>query len=235
VENTLSVIPLGGVEEIGLNMTVFEYNSDIIVIDAGLMFPEEDMLGVDFVIPDFSYLLDNREKLKGIILTHGHEDHTAALPFILKEINAPVYGTPLTLGLVREKLREHNLEHVELIPVKPREVINLGAFSVEFIRVTHSIVDGVGLGIKTPVGLIVHTGDFKLDPTPVDGQLMDFLKFSEYGEKGTLLLLSDSTNAEKGGYTFSEKEVRRAFEDIFSNAPGRIIRPTSRSAPRPRA
>ena len=223
MENTLSVIPLGGVEEIGLNMTVFEYNSDIIVIDAGLMFPEEDMLGVDFVIPDFSYLLDNREKLKGIILTHGHEDHTAALPFILKEINAPVYGTPLTLGLVREKLREHNLEHVELIPVKPRGVINLGAFSVEFIRVTHSIVDGVGLGIRTPVGLIVHTGDFKLDPTPVDGQLMDFLKFSEYGEKGTLLLLSDSTNAEKGGYTFSEKEVRRAFEDIFSNAPGRII------------
>ena len=223
MENTLSVIPLGGVEEIGLNMTVFEYNSDIIVVDAGLMFPEEDMLGVDFVIPDFSYLLDNREKLKGIILTHGHEDHTAALPFILKEINAPVYGTPLTLGLVREKLREHNLEHVELIPVKPREVINLGAFSIEFIRVTHSIVDGVGLGIKTPVGLIVHTGDFKLDPTPVDGQLMDFLKFSEYGEKGTLLLLSDSTNAEKGGYTFSEKEVRRAFEDIFSNAPGRII------------
>jgi len=223
VENTLSVIPLGGVEEIGLNMTVFEYNSDIIVVDAGLMFPEEDMLGVDFVIPDFSYLVDNREKLKGIILTHGHEDHTAALPFILKEINAPVYGTPLTLGLVREKLREHNLEHVELIPVKPREVINLGAFSIEFIRVTHSIVDGVGLGIKTPVGLIVHTGDFKLDPTPVDGQLMDFLKFSEYGEKGTLLLLSDSTNAEKGGYTFSEKEVRRAFEDIFSNAPGRII------------
>jgi ribonuclease J len=223
VENTLSVIPLGGVEEIGLNMTVFEYNSDIIVVDAGLMFPEEDMLGVDFVIPDFSYLLDNREKLKGIILTHGHEDHTAALPFILKEINAPVYGTPLTLGLVREKLREHNLEHVELIPVKPRGVINLGAFSIEFIRVTHSIVDGVGLGIRTPVGLIVHTGDFKLDPTPVDGQLMDFLKFSEYGEKGTLLLLSDSTNAEKGGYTFSEKEVRRAFEDIFSNAPGRII------------
>ena len=223
MENTLSVIPLGGVEEIGLNMTVFEYNSDIIVIDAGLMFPEEDMLGVDFVIPDFSYLLDNREKLKGIILTHGHEDHTGALPFLLKGINAPVYGTPLTLGLVREKLQEHNLEHVELIPVRPREVITLGAFSVEFIRVTHSIVDGVGLGIKTPVGLIVHTGDFKLDPTPVDGQLMDFLKFSEYGEKGTLLLLSDSTNAEKGGFTFSEKEVRRAFEDIFSNAPGRII------------
>lgn len=223
MENTLSVIPLGGVEEIGLNMTVFEYNADIVVVDAGLMFPEEDMLGVDFVIPDFSYLLDNREKIRGIILTHGHEDHTGALPFLLKEINAPVYGTPLTLGLVKEKLREHNLEHAELISVKPRDVINIGAFSIEFIRVTHSIVDGVGLGITTPLGLVVHTGDFKLDPTPVDGQLMDFHKFSEYGERGTLLLLSDSTNAEKGGYTFSEKEVRRVFEDIFSNTQGRII------------
>ena len=217
------MIPLGGVEEIGLNMTVFEYNNDIIVVDAGLMFPEEDMLGVDFVIPNFSYLIDNKEKVKGIILTHGHEDHTGALPFLLKEINVPVYGTPLTLGLIKEKLREHNLEHVELIPVKPRETINLGVFTVEFVRVTHSIVDGVGLGIKTPLGLIVHTGDFKLDPTPVDGQLMDFLRFSEYGERGTLLLLSDSTNAEKGGFTFSEKEVRRAFEDIFSRAQGRII------------
>ncbi len=223
MENILSVIPLGGVEEIGLNMTVLEYNNDIIVIDAGLMFPEEDMLGVDFVIPDFSYLLDNREKLRGIILTHGHEDHTGALPFLLKEINAPVYGTPLTLGLVKAKLREHNLEHAELISVKPRDVINIGAFSIEFIRVTHSIVDGVGLGITTPLGLVVHTGDFKLDPTPVDGQLMDFHRFSEYGERGTLLLLSDSTNAEKGGFTYSEKEVRRVFEDIFSNTNGRII------------
>ena len=223
MENTLSVIPLGGVEEIGLNMTLFEYNSHIVVVDAGLMFPEEDMLGVDIVIPDFSYLLDNREKVRAVVLTHGHEDHTGALPFLLKEINVPVYGTPLTLGLVKEKLKEHNLEHVELIPVAPREVINIGEFSIEFMRVTHSIVDGVGLGIKTPVGSVVHTGDFKLDPTPVDGQLMDFRKFSEYGEMGTLLLLSDSTNAEKGGFTFSEKEVRRAFEDIFSNTKGRII------------
>jgi ribonuclease J len=223
MENVLSVIPLGGVEEIGLNMTVFEYGNDIIIVDAGLMFPEEDMLGVDFVIPDFTYILDNREKVKGIVLTHGHEDHIGALPFLLKEISVPVYGTPLTLGLVRSKLMEHHLEEIELIPVKPREVINLGVFAVEFIRVTHSIVDGVGLGIQTPVGLVVHTGDFKLDPTPVDGQLMDLHKFTEYGEKGTLLLLSDSTNAEKGGFTFSEKEVRRVFEDIFSNAPGRII------------
>jgi len=223
MENTLYVIPLGGVEEIGLNMTALEYNNDIIVIDAGLMFPDEDMLGVDFVIPDFSYLINNREKVRGVILTHGHEDHTGALPFLIKEINVPVYGTPLTLGLVREKLREHNLEHAELISVKPRDVIQIGVFSIEFVRVTHSIVDGVGLGITTPAGLIVHTGDFKLDPTPVDGQLMDFRKFSEYGEKGTLLMLSDSTNAEKGGFTYSEKEVRRAFEDIFTNTDGRII------------
>lgn len=204
-------------------MTVLEYNGDIIVVDAGLMFPEEDVLGVDFVIPDFSYLVNNKEKVKAVILTHGHEDHTGALPFLLKEINVPVYGTPLTLGLVREKLREHNLEDSDLIPVMPRDSVAVGHFSIEFVRVTHSIVDGVGLGITTPVGLVVHTGDFKLDPTPVDGQLMDFHRFAEYGERGTLLLLSDSTNAEKGGFTFSEKEVRRAFEDIFSKATGRII------------
>jgi len=224
VENILSVIPLGGVEEIGgLNMTVFEYNNDIIVVDAGLMFPEEDTLGVDFAIPDMTYLKNNRDKVKAVIITHGHEDHTGALPFLLKEIDVPVYGTPLTLGLVKEKLREHKLEDAELIPVMPRDTVQIGAFSVEFVRVTHSIVDGVGLGITTPVGLVVHTGDFKLDPTPVDGQLMDFHRFAEYGERGTLLLLSDSTNAEKGGFTFSEKEVSRAFEDIFSNTKGRIV------------
>ena len=223
MDNVLSIIPLGGVEEIGMNMTVMEYGDDMVIIDAGLMFPEEDMLGIDFVIPDFTYILENREKVRGIVLSHGHEDHTGALPFLLKELNVPVYGTPLTLGLVREKLREHNLEHVELNSVLPREVVTLGVFDIEFIRVTHSIVDGVGFGIKTPVGSIVHTGDFKLDPTPVDGQLMDFHKFSEYGENGTILLMSDSTNAEKGGFTFSEKEVRRAFEDIFSTAKGRII------------
>ncbi len=223
MDKTLSVIPLGGVEEIGLNMTVMQYENDMIVIDAGLMFPEEDMLGVDFVIPNFNYVIENRDKVRGIILTHGHEDHTGALPFLLKEINVPVYGTPLTLGIVKEKLTEHKLDYIELVPIKPREVINLGAFDIEFIRVTHSIVDGVGFGIKTPVGLVVHTGDFKLDPTPVDGQLMDFHRFSEYGEKGTVLLLSDSTNSEKGGFTFSEKEVRRSFEDIFSEAKGRII------------
>lgn len=223
-EKSLLVIPLGGVEEIGgLNMTVFQYSEDLIVVDAGVMFPEEDMLGVDYVIPDFSYILDNREKVRGIVLTHGHEDHTGALPFLLKEIKAPVYGTPLTLALVKEKLKEHEITDVPLIAVKPRNTIKLGVFEVEFIRVTHSIVDGVGLGIKTPFGNIVHTGDFKLDPTPVDGELMDFHKFSEYGENGTLLMLSDSTNAGQGGFTFSEKEVRRAFEDIFLKKKGRII------------
>ena len=219
MSDSLSIIPLGGVEEIGLNSTVFEYSDDIILVDAGLMFPEEDMLGVDFVIPDFSYVVENRKKIRGILITHGHEDHTGALPFLLKElglseghaapadegVDVPVYGTALTLGLIREKLKEHHLEHVRLVPVKPRDVVRLGSFSVEFVRVTHSIVDGVGMCIETPVGRVVHTGDFKLDPTPVDGQLMDFHKFSEYGEKGTLLMLSDSTNAEKGGFTFSEK------------------------------
>jgi ribonuclease J len=228
LEENLSIIPLGGVEEIGLNSTVFEYAQNLIVIDAGLMFPEEDMLGVDFVIPDFTYVLENREKVRGIVITHGHEDHTGALPFLIRElygsgINVPVYGTPLTLGLVKDKLREHSLEDATLISVKPRDTIHLDSFSVEFVRVTHSIVDGVGLCIDTPLGRVVHTGDFKLDPTPVDGQLMDFHRFAEYGEKGTLLMLSDSTNAEKGGFTYSEKEVRRAFEDIFSKAKGRII------------
>ncbi|HTZ18864.1 MAG TPA: ribonuclease J [Dissulfurispiraceae bacterium] len=220
---SLLIIPLGGVEEIGLNMTVFQYADDLIVVDAGLMFPEEEMLGVDVVIPDYSYILDNREKVRGIIITHGHEDHTGALPFLLKEINVPVFGTALTLALIREKLNEHEIFDVPLIPVKPRDKITLGQFKIEFIRVTHSIVDGVGLGIQTPLGSIIHTGDFKLDPTPVDGELMDLHKFTEYGEKGTLVMLSDSTNAEKGGFTFSEKEVRRAFEDIFVKAKGRII------------
>ncbi len=223
MDKRLSVIALGGVQEIGMNMTVMEYGDDMIIIDAGLMFPEEDMLGVDFVIPDFTYVLENRHKVRAIFLTHGHEDHVGALPFLLKEIRVPVYGTPLTLGLVREKLKEHHLEDVELCSITPRDLIDAGAFTLEPIRVTHSIVDGVAYGIRTPVGLVVHTGDFKLDPTPVDGRLMDFHKFSEYGEKGTLLLLSDSTNAERGGFTFSEKEVRRAFEDIFSEAKGRII------------
>ncbi|HIJ59641.1 MAG TPA: ribonuclease J [Nitrospirae bacterium] len=219
----LKLIPLGGLEEIGMNMAIVEYSDDIMVIDAGLMFPDENMLGVDFAIPDFSYLIENKEKVRAVILTHGHEDHTGALPFLIKEINAPVYGTPLTLALVKEKLKEHKFESAELYEVRPRQKVKIGCFTVEFIRVTHSIVDGVGLAIETPVGIIIHTGDFKIDPTPVDGELLDFNRFTDYGELGVTLMMSDSTNAEKGGFTFSEKEVRRSFEDIFAKTKGRII------------
>jgi len=220
----LRIIPLGGVEEIGLNMTVFEYGEDILVVDAGLMFPEEEMHGIDYVIPDTSYLRERRDRVRAILLTHGHEDHTGALPYLLREIPAPLYGTALTLGFVRNRLSEHGLlDGTELNVVAPRDRVRLGVFDVEFIRVTHSVVDGVALGIETPAGRVVHTGDFKLDPTPVDGELMDFHKFTEYGEKGTLVLLSDSTNAERGGFTYSEREVRRGLDRIFAAARGRIV------------
>lgn len=223
-ESALLIIPLGGVGEIGLNMTVFQSGEDIIVVDAGLMFPEEEMLGVDLVIPDITYLIKNREKVRGIIITHGHEDHIGALPYLLREINVPVYGTPLTLGLIAEKLKEHDLyEKCVLMTVKPRDVIQTGVFSVECIRITHSIVDGIGLGITTPAGRVIHTGDFKIDQTPVDGELMDLRRFNDYGDMGTLVLLSDSTNVEKEGYSLSEREVGAAFDEIFSGAKKRII------------
>ncbi len=223
-ETPLLIIPLGGLGEIGLNMTVFRYGEDIIAVDAGLMFPEEEMLGVDVVIPDFSYLLDNREKVRGIIITHGHEDHIGAIPYLLMEMNIPVYGTPLTIGLISEKLKEHDLnEKSNLIPIRPGEVIELGSFSVEGIRITHSIVDGIGIGITTPVGRVVHTGDFKFDQTPVDGQLLDVHRFADYGNMGTLVLLSDSTNSERDGYCLSEREVGVAFNEIFAGAKKRII------------
>ncbi|MBI5756607.1 MAG: ribonuclease J [Nitrospirae bacterium] len=221
---TLLIIPLGGVGEIGLNMTVFQSGDDILVVDAGLMFPEEEMLGVDVVIPDITYLIENREKVLGIIITHGHEDHIGALPYLLREINVPVYGTPLTLGLISEKLKEHELnEKSTLICVRPREIIQIGVFSVECIRITHSIVDGIGLGITTPAGRVVHTGDFKIDQTPVDGELLDIHRFGDYGEMGTLVLLSDSTNVEKEGYSLSEREVGTAFDKIFGDTKKRII------------
>ncbi len=220
----LRVIPLGGLGEIGLNMMVIEYGDDIIVVDSGLMFPEDYMLGIDIVIPDISYLKARSKKVKAVIVTHGHEDHTGALPFFLREINVPVYGTKLTLGLIKEKLKEFKLlNRTKLKTVKPGTRTNLGVFTVEYIQVTHSIADGVGLAIKTPVGTIVHSGDFKLDQTPVDGKVTDLHKFAEYGSKGVLALFSDSTNVENEGYTLSEREIGRTIDDIFSKAAGRII------------
>ncbi|HBR16025.1 MAG: ribonuclease J [Deltaproteobacteria bacterium RIFCSPLOWO2_12_FULL_43_16] len=223
-QNPLRIIPLGGLGEIGLNMMLVEYDDSIIIVDCGLMFPEDYMLGIDIVIPDITYLKKNREKVKAFLITHGHEDHTGALPFVLRDIKTPIYGTALTLGLIKEKLKEFNLDkETEFITVKPRGNVSIGPFDIEFIRVSHSIADGVALAIKTPVGVVIHTGDFKLDQTPVDGEILDYARFSEYGEKGVLLLLSDSTNVEKEGYTMSEKEIGKTFEEIFSASSGRII------------
>jgi ribonuclease J len=220
----LRIIALGGLGEIGLNMAIFECGEDIIVVDCGLMFPEPYMLGIDLVIPDITYLRERADRVRGIFLTHGHEDHIGALPFVLPELPVPVYGTALTLGFVREKLKEYDLDQVtELAVVKPRDKVAAGAFEVEFIRVSHSIVDGCGLAIRSPRGVVVHTGDFKLDQTPVDGELTDLATFSRYGEEGVLALMADSTNVEREGYTLSEKLVGDAFDDIFPRCPGRII------------
>lgn len=220
----LKVIPLGGLGEIGLNMMVYECGDDIILVDCGLMFPESSMLGIDLVIPDISCLRDKSDRIRGIFLTHGHEDHIGALPYILPDLPVPVYGTALTLGFVREKLKEYQLDtRVDLQVVKPRDTVSAGDFQVEFFRVAHSIVDGCGLAIHTPEGLVIHTGDFKLDQTPVDGQLTDLSTLSRYGEEGVLALLSDSTNVEREGYTVSERFVGEAFDEIFPQCAGRII------------
>jgi ribonuclease J len=220
----LKIIPLGGLGEIGLNMAVFEYGEDIIVVDCGLMFPEPAMLGIDLVIPDISYLRERIDRVRGIFLTHGHEDHIGALPFVLPDLSPRVYGTALTLGFVREKLKEYALDEItELVVVKPREKVTAGVFEVEFLRVAHSIVDGCGLAIRTPQGVVIHTGDFKLDQTPVDGELTDLVSFARYGEEGVLALMADSTNVEREGYTLSELLVGEAFNEIFPRCPGRII------------
>ena len=220
----LKITPLGGLGEIGLNMMLFEYGDDIIIVDCGLMFPEPYMLGVDLVIPDISCLMDRTASIRGIFLTHGHEDHIGALPYILRDIQPTVYGTALTIGFVREKLKEFDLDNsVELVCVKPREVVKAGCFSIEFIRVAHSIVDGCAFAITTPEGVVIHTGDFKIDHTPVDGELTDLTTFARYGEQGVLALLSDSTNVEREGYTLSERLVGDAFENIFPKCRERII------------
>jgi ribonuclease J len=220
----LKLIPLGGLGEIGLNMMAVEYGDTIFVIDAGLMFPEAYMLGVDYVIPDMEYLRQNRSRLSGVVLTHAHEDHIGALPFLLREINLPIFGTPFTLGIVRHKLEEHDLlASTSLHEVLPREQLKIGPFQVEFIRVNHSIVDGVGLAIRTPVGVVVHTGDFKMSHTTMDGMLTDVNRFAQIGEEGVLALLSDSTNVEKEGHTISSHEIGDELSRITDAASGRII------------
>jgi ribonuclease J len=220
----LRLIPLGGLGEIGMNMMVLEYDDTIVVVDCGLMFPESHMPGIDIVIPDISYLRKKKDMLKGFVITHGHEDHTGALPFVLREIKAPIYATTLTIGLIENKLTEFGLlEETTFETVRPRDTVSIGPFEIEFIRVSHSIVDGCGLAIKTPAGVVVHTGDFKLDQTPVDGEVIDYARFSEYGEKGVLALLSDSTNVEKEGFSPSEREIGQNLDEIFRKCTGRII------------
>jgi len=215
----LKVVALGGLEEIGKNMTVIEFGNDIIVIDCGLAFPQDDMLGIDLVIPDVTYLTKNIDKVRGIVLTHGHEDHIGALPYVLKQLNVPVFGTLLTLGLLENKLREHKmLDMVKRHTVVPGEKVKLGQMVVEFIHTNHSIADSVAMAIHTPVGVVVHTGDFKVDYTPIDGDIIDLQRFAELGKEGVLLLLSDSTNAERKGFTISEKNVGKVFDRIFEES-----------------
>ncbi len=220
----LRIVPLGGLGEIGLNMMVFETAEDLMVVDAGLMFPEEYMLGVDYVISDARYVRERSDKLRAIVLTHGHEDHIGALPYLLDDLSCPVYGTPMTLGLVRHRLDEHGLlDSADLREIEPRKAFKIGCMTIDPIRVTHSIVDGVGLAIDTPAGLVVHTGDFKIDKTPVDDDPIDLSAFAHFGDRGVVLLMSDSTNIEQEGYTLSEREVGKAFDEIFPKSPGRII------------
>jgi len=220
----LRVIPLGGLGEIGLNMMAIEHDQYILVVDAGLMFPDDYMPGVDLVIPDFKYLTQNKDRVKAIILTHGHEDHIGAMPFFLKEFSVPVFGTRFTLELLKAKLKEYELpKQADLRRICPGDTTQLGPFKVEYISVNHSIVDGVGLAIDTPEGMLIHSGDFKIDPTPVDNQFTDLIRFAHYGEKGVIALFSDSTNAEKEGFTLSERKVRKTLEDLFQTCQGRII------------
>jgi ribonuclease J len=220
----LQVIPLGGLGEFGMNCMAFRWGDDIIVVDAGLMFPEAELLGVDIVVPDISYLTENRQRVRGIILTHGHEDHIGALPWILSELNVPVYGTEFTLAYVEDKLDEHGLlDDADLREMRANERIKLGAFTVHPIQVTHSLVDCVALAIHCPLGVVIHTGDFKVDPTPTDNKLFDLHTFAEYGKEGVLALLQDSTNVERKGYTPSERAVRRKFDEVFAHTRRRLF------------
>jgi ribonuclease J len=224
IEPSVRIIPLGGLGEIGLNMMLVEAGDDLLAIDCGLMFPDDEMPGVDYVIPDFSYLLGRREHVRGVILTHAHEDHIGALPYLLRELDVPVYGPRMALSLAGERLREHGLhERARLRPVEPRRAFDVGGFRVEPIRVTHSVVDGLGYGIDTPVGTLVHTGDFKFDPHPIDGERSDYHRLAELGERGVLCLMADSTNVDRPGTTPSEREVGRALAERIRRAPGRVV------------
>ncbi|HNX57989.1 MAG TPA: ribonuclease J, partial [Spirochaetota bacterium] len=223
-EKKLRVIPIGGLDGIGKNMTLFEYDDSILIVDCGIMFPTSEMPGVDYIINDYEYIIRNKNRVKGIVITHGHEDHIGGLPFLLQKITAPIYGARLTLGLIRSRLEERPpAQKPEYIEIAPRETFQAGPFRVEFIRVNHSIVDSVALAIKTPAGVIIHTGDFKIDYSPVDAKVTDIFRFAEYGEQGVLLLMSDSTNAERPGYTGSENTINDALADTFASAKGRIF------------
>src|ERR1700682_2814767 len=223
-DQKLQVIPLGGLGEFGMNSMVLRYGDDIIVIDAGMMFPDAELLGVDIVTPDFTYLEQNREHVRGLVLTHGHEDHIGAVPFLLSQIDIPVYGTAFTLALVERRLEEHEmLDDARLHRVKPGEKVTLGPFTVEFIHVTHSIVSAVALAITTPLGVVIRTGAFQVEPTPTDNELFDLHTLAAYGKRGVLLLLSDSTNSDRPGYTESERAVRPRMEEVFSNSERRVV------------
>lgn len=222
--SNLKVISLGGLDEIGKNITVFEYENDIVIIDCGLAFPDAEMLGVDLVIPDFTYLKENVSKIRAIVLTHGHEDHIGSLPYLLKEVNVPVYGTGLTVGLVGAKLKEHGIEHeCSLNRIEPGDVLKFGAFTVEFIHTNHSIPDAVAIALRTPVGTVFHTGDFKIDATPIHSEMIDLARISEIGKEGVLLMMSDSTNATRPGFTMSESTVGYSFENLFKKAGNKRI------------
>lgn len=223
-KSKLKIIPLGGLQEVGKNITVFEYENDIIIVDCGVYFPDDDMLGVDLVIPDFTYLIKNKDRIRGLVITHGHEDHIGSIPYLLKEMNIPIYATKLTVGLISNKLEEHRLtKQTKMHTVKQGDKITLGKFKVEFIKSCHSIPDAVALAIHTPVGVIVHTGDFKIDYTPINDETMDFGRLAELGNQGVLALMSDSTNAERKGYTMSERTVGDVFDKLFINCTKRIV------------
>ena len=223
-DKKLKIIPLGGLGEVGKNMTVYEYQNQILIVDAGMMFPDNDMIGIDYIIPDFDYVVQRADQVVGIIITHGHEDHTGAIGHLMEHVNAPIYATPLTNGLIKNKLSRRNFpKEAKLINVHAGETVQIGPFKVDFFHVCHSVPDGVGLGIETPAGLVVHTGDYKFDHTPVDGQPTDYGKLAELASRGVLALLADSTNAERKGWTPSERVIDAAFDHVFQQAKGRII------------